>query len=79
MSQRVLITGTSSGFGQLMANTLLRKGHSVVASMRDIEGRNKQAADELRTAGATIVEIDVTSDASSSPRESTRPSGWLTC
>ena len=64
MPKKVLITGTSSGFGKLIANTLLQNGQTVVASMRDIEGRNKNAAGELRTAGARVVEIDVTDDAS---------------
>lgn len=62
MSKRILITGTSAGFGRLTADTLLKNGHNVIASMRDIDGRNKSAAHELRKAGAHIVEIDVTSD-----------------
>jgi NAD(P)-dependent dehydrogenase (short-subunit alcohol dehydrogenase family) len=64
MAKKVLITGTSSGFGKLIAQTLLKNAHTVVASMRDPEGRNAEAAEELRTAGAKIVEIDVTDDAS---------------
>ena len=60
MSQKILITGASGGFGKLTAKTLLEQGHSVAASMRNAEGRNKEHADELSAAGATIVEIDVT-------------------
>ncbi|MEM6965506.1 MAG: SDR family oxidoreductase [Bacteroidota bacterium] len=60
MSQKILITGASGGFGKLTAKTLLQQGHHVAASMRNAEGRNKEHADELRAAGATIVEIDVT-------------------
>ena len=44
--------------------TLLQKGHQVAASMRDIHGKNKNVADELRKAGAKIIEIDVTDDTS---------------
>lgn len=59
---KILITGTSSGFGKLTALTLLKNGHQVAASMRDIDGRNKNSADELKNAGATVVQIDVTDD-----------------
>jgi NAD(P)-dependent dehydrogenase (short-subunit alcohol dehydrogenase family) len=64
MSKNILITGASGGFGKLTAQTLLEKGHAVVASMRGVTGKNKAVADELKTAGAKIVEIDVTDDAS---------------
>jgi NAD(P)-dependent dehydrogenase (short-subunit alcohol dehydrogenase family) len=62
MSQKILITGSSSGFGKLIAITLLKNGHTVVASMRSADTKNKAAADELKAAGAHIVEIDVTDD-----------------
>ena len=64
MSQRILITGASSGFGKLTTHTLLKKGKTVVASMRNAKSKNQQAAEELQSAGAHIVEIDVTDDAS---------------
>ena len=64
MSKKVLVTGTSSGFGNLIAKTLLQKGHTVVASMRGIDGKNKNAAEELKAKGAHIVELDVTSEES---------------
>jgi len=60
MTKKILITGASGGFGM----TLLRKGHLVAASMRDINGKNKTVADELSKAGAKIIEIDVTDDTS---------------
>lgn len=62
--KKILITGASGGFGKLTVLTLLQKGHQVAASMRDIHGRNKSVADELNKAGAKIIELDVTSDAS---------------
>jgi len=64
MTKKILITGASGGFGRLIVLTLLRKGHLVAASMRDINGKNKTVADELSKAGAKIIEIDVTDDTS---------------
>ncbi|MEM8896150.1 MAG: SDR family NAD(P)-dependent oxidoreductase [Bacteroidota bacterium] len=62
MSSKILITGASSGFGKMTVQALLDGGHSVAAAMRGVEGKNKEAAAELKVAGASIVEIDVTSD-----------------
>ena len=64
MEKRILITGASGGFGKLTVKTLLEKGHQVVGSMRGVESKNKEVASELASAGAHIVEIDVTDDAS---------------
>ena len=64
MSKKILITGASGGFGKLATLTLLKKGHTVVASMRGVQGKNKAAAAELQKAGAHVVEIDVTNDES---------------
>jgi NAD(P)-dependent dehydrogenase (short-subunit alcohol dehydrogenase family) len=65
MSKTIFITGTSSGFGKLTAVTLAKAGHSVIAGMRGINGRNEAAAKELAALpNIEAVEIDVTSDAS---------------
>jgi NAD(P)-dependent dehydrogenase (short-subunit alcohol dehydrogenase family) len=62
MAKRILVTGAGSGFGNLTTQSLLTRGHTVVASMRDIGGRNKPIAEDLSSAGAHIVDIDVTND-----------------
>jgi NADP-dependent 3-hydroxy acid dehydrogenase YdfG len=59
----VLITGASTGFGRLIAETLAGKNYRVFATMRDVDGRNSFAANELR-ALADVCELDVTSTAS---------------
>ena len=64
MAQSVFIPGTNMGLGRLTSLSLLDAGHSVVASMRDVNGRNREAARELRAAGAHVVEVDVTDDSS---------------
>lgn len=64
MTKKILITGASGGFGKLIVMTLLQKGHLVAAAMREINGKNKNVADELRNAGANVIEIDVTDDSS---------------
>ena len=68
--QVIFITGASTGFGRLFAETLARHGHTVFASMRDPLGKNaKNAADLLSVAkreslSIHTLECDVTSDAS---------------
>ncbi|MCE2989241.1 MAG: SDR family oxidoreductase [Burkholderiales bacterium] len=64
MSQAILITGVSGGFGRLTALTLLSQGHRVVGTLRDPRGRNAAHAQRLEAAGATIVEMDVADDQS---------------
>jgi NAD(P)-dependent dehydrogenase (short-subunit alcohol dehydrogenase family) len=64
-SEVVLVTGSSSGFGELIAKTLAAAGHQVYASMRDIGARNADAARNLRAwaraqnAALEAVEMDV--------------------
>ncbi|WP_370280689.1 SDR family oxidoreductase [Pontibacterium sp.] len=64
MNQTVLITGSNSGFGYLIANTLIDNGYRVVGSMRDPQGRNASVANDLKARGVVVVEIDVTDDES---------------
>ncbi|MBL8510924.1 MAG: SDR family oxidoreductase, partial [Betaproteobacteria bacterium] len=64
MSQTVLITGVSGGFGRLTALTLLSQGHRVIGTLRDPQGRNAQHVQSLQAAGAVIVEMDVAHDQS---------------
>src|SRR5258708_1375701 len=64
MSKTILITGTSSGFGRDTAETLHRAGHTVYASMRRAQGKNREAAEALRKLGIKTVELDVNDDAS---------------
>ncbi len=64
MSSKVIITGSSGGFGALSVKTLLSQGHTVVATMRNTDTKNKEISDELSGLGAHIVEMDVTSEES---------------
>ncbi len=68
--QVVLITGSSTGFGRLMSETLARHGHTVFATMRDTAGRNATNAAEIREFAKKeslplhVLELDVTDDVS---------------
>ncbi len=68
--QVVLITGASTGFGRLIAETLARHGHTVFATMRDPGGRNAKNSAEIRALAKReslplhVLELDVTDDAS---------------
>ncbi len=60
----ILVTGASSGFGNLMVADLIKAGHRVTGTVRDPGGRNKEAAQTLRNLGVEVVDIDVADDAS---------------
>src|SRR5258708_4335532 len=47
--KKVLLTGSSSGFGLLAVKTIATKGHTVYATMRNIRGANAEPAQHLRT------------------------------
>jgi NAD(P)-dependent dehydrogenase (short-subunit alcohol dehydrogenase family) len=63
-SKNVLITGAAGGFGTVIIEALLTAGYTITGALRDVSGRNKQAAETLEKKGVFIVEIDVTSDES---------------
>jgi len=62
----VLISGASSGFGALTARALVDAGHTVYAGMRDVAGRNANAAADAKAYSSDLraVELDVSSDSS---------------
>lgn len=49
MKSVILVTGAGSGIGKLSALALAEAGHIVYATMRDVEGRNRGRAEDLRT------------------------------
>jgi NAD(P)-dependent dehydrogenase (short-subunit alcohol dehydrogenase family) len=70
MTNVMVITGASSGFGALAARALTRAGHTVYASMRDTTGRNAPQVEETRrfaknnNVDLRTIELDVASQAS---------------
>jgi NAD(P)-dependent dehydrogenase (short-subunit alcohol dehydrogenase family) len=48
MKSVILVTGAATGIGHLTARSLAQDGHTVYASMRDIEGRNAPKVRALR-------------------------------
>ena len=70
MAQTILVTGSTSGFGRLMVETLASQRYTVFAGLRAVAGRNASAAEELRVLAERehlalrVVEIDITDDAS---------------
>lgn len=60
-----LVTGCSSGFGQLTAIELARSGFRTFASMRESESRNRPASDALRKLASdrqlplAVIDLDV--------------------
>jgi NAD(P)-dependent dehydrogenase (short-subunit alcohol dehydrogenase family) len=64
MPKTILITGASTGFGRDTAETLARAGHTVFASMRDPQAKNREHAAALRKQGIEVVALDISDDAS---------------
>lgn len=70
MSDVALITGAATGIGNLTARALAAAGHTVYASMRDVEGHNAGHANDLLELGRRegqdlrVVELDVQSESS---------------
>jgi len=69
-SKNILITGASAGFGHDTARALAERGHTVYATMRGTEGKNKEKAEALTTWAEKkghhlhVLELDVTHQAS---------------
>ena len=59
----VLITGTTSGFGRLLAEACALQGYTVYASMREATGRNAKARQALEglatTAGVSLQVLEL--------------------
>jgi NADP-dependent 3-hydroxy acid dehydrogenase YdfG len=64
MGKTILITGASSGFGRLTAETLANSEHKVFAGFRSTDAAKKQVADELRKKNIEILKLDVTDQGS---------------
>ncbi|MEV4641993.1 SDR family oxidoreductase [Actinoplanes sp. NPDC049548] len=70
MSKTVVVTGASSGFGAMTVRALAAAGHTVYAGMRDVGGRNAQAAADLaehagsRQVREHAIEMDVSDQTS---------------
>lgn len=68
--KKILITGCSSGFGYDASKYFAEKGHHVYATMRNVNGKNAEAAKALSDYASSndysidVVELDVTSDES---------------
>ncbi len=65
MKKVIVITGCSTGFGARMVRTFDSEDYTVIATMREVKGKNAEAAAQLGGLPNTeVVELDVTSDAS---------------
>ncbi|SFM77812.1 Short-chain dehydrogenase [Chitinophaga sp. YR627] len=68
--KQIILTGSSSGFGLSAVKTLALKGHTVYATMRNVNGVNAAVAKELTDWAKTqqvkviVVELDVTNTTS---------------
>jgi NAD(P)-dependent dehydrogenase (short-subunit alcohol dehydrogenase family) len=63
--QRVaVVTGTSTGFGNLTAQLLAEAGYRVYGTMRDTAGRNAGPKAALEAHGVRVYEVEITDQAS---------------
>ena len=68
--KKILITGCSTGFGYDSTRYFADKGHTVYATMRNVEGKNAEVAASLRDYASSnglnieVYDLDVTSDES---------------
>src|ERR1700723_1490493 len=60
MAKTILITGASSGFGRLTAETLAKSGHYVFAGLRTMDGKKVQVAEEFQKNNIEVLQLDVT-------------------
>lgn len=64
MKHKILVTGASGAFGSLTSLKLVEDGHQVVGTMRSVGGKNVEIANELKSKGVHLVEMDVTNEVS---------------
>jgi NAD(P)-dependent dehydrogenase (short-subunit alcohol dehydrogenase family) len=65
LSQVVLITGASTGIGRAAALALARRGHTVIATTRELaRGEELRASARREGLALTLAQLDVTDDAS---------------
>lgn len=64
MKHKILVTGASGAFGSLACIQLVENGHQVVGTMRSLKGKNEAIANELKSKGVALVEMDVTNEES---------------
>jgi NAD(P)-dependent dehydrogenase (short-subunit alcohol dehydrogenase family) len=70
MKYIIVITGASSGFGELTARALAKAGHIVYASMRETAGRNREQVESAARFAAEnnvdlrTIDLDVSSEES---------------
>lgn len=62
MKHKILVTGASGAFGSLTCKQLVENGHQVVGTMRSFSGKNQTIANDLKSKGVALVEMDVTNE-----------------